>query len=334
MGVSSPDGLQSGRVRPSSFRPAWWLRNPHLQTLWPTFLRRRPALRICRERLETPDGDFLDLSWVDGTLGPRVLLLHGLEGALGSHYAAGLLNSLATAGFQPLLLHFRNCGDEPNRLPRSYHSGETGDIELVIHRLAAESRPVSAAVGISLGGNALLKWLGEQGEAAPLSAAVAVSVPFVLADAARRLDKGLSRIYQRHLLSKLRNSYRRKFARIPSPLHVDLRRLRNFRDYDDQVTAPLHGFAGVDDYYTRSSSRQFLDRIRVPTLIIHAQDDPFMFPGSCPQPGELSPAVTLELSEHGGHVGFVAGRWPWRPHYWLDERIVGHLRQRLGAIPA
>ncbi len=313
----------------AAFRAAWWLRNPHLQTLWPTWRRRRPPLPIRRERLETPDGDFLDLSWVSAAAGPRVLLLHGLEGSLRSHYAAGLLQSLCAAGFQPVLLHFRNCGEQPNRLARSYHSGETGDIDFVIRRLAADGRPLSAAVGISLGGNALLKWLGEQGERAPLATAIAVSVPFLLADAARRLDQGLSRIYRRHLLTKLRASYRRKFSRIPSPLQVDLEQLHTFRDYDDQVTAPLHGFAGVDDYYGRCSSRQFLRRIRVPTLILHARDDPFMFPATCPGPRELSAAVTLELAEHGGHVGFVAGPWPWRPRYWLDERILEHLKHYL-----
>jgi predicted alpha/beta-fold hydrolase len=325
--------LTQGHSMPGPFRAPWWLSNPHLQTLWPTWMRPRPSMALQRERLETPDGDFLDLSWASAATGPRVLLLHGLEGSLRSHYASGLLQSLSAAGFRPVLLHYRNCGEEPNRLPRSYHSGETGDIDFVIRRLEAEGRPITAAVGVSLGGNALLKWLGEQGEQAPIVTAVAVSVPFLLADAARRLDQGLSRLYRRHLLERLRESYRRKFSLIPSPLRVDLEALHSFRDYDDQVTAPLHGFADVDDYYARCSSRQFLGRIRVPTLILHARDDPFMLPSTCPEPQELSDAVTLECSRHGGHVGFVAGRWPWCAHYWLDERIVAHLRQYLAGNP-
>ncbi|MGD2083573.1 MAG: hydrolase [Chromatiales bacterium] len=314
----------------SAFRPARWLSGPHLQTLWPTFFRRRPPLAVHRQRLDTPDGDFLDLSWAAGADGPTVLILHGLEGSLRSHYAAGLMGGLARAGFRPVFLHFRNCGDEPNRLPRSYHSGETGDLDFVVRSLSAAGRPVVAVVGFSLGGNVLLKWLGERGEHAQVRTAVAVSVPFVLADAAERLDRGLSRLYQRHLLGRLRASYRRKFARMPSPLDVNVDRLRTFREYDDAVTAPLHGFAGVDDYYARSSSRGFLPRIRVPTLILHARDDPFMFPETCPDAAELSPTVTLELSRGGGHVGFVTGPSPGRAGYWLDSRILDHLR---GQVP-
>jgi predicted alpha/beta-fold hydrolase len=320
-------------IRDSRFRPAWWLPGAHLQTLWPTLFRPRPRLALRRERLEMPDGDFLDLSWLDRRRpGPRVLILHGLEGSLRSHYAGGLMHTLGRAGFDPVLMHFRNCGDEPNRLPRSYHSGETGDLDWVVSYLARAQRPVRAAVGFSLGGNQLLKWLGEQGSRAPLVTAVAVSVPFVLADAARRLDQGLSRLYQRHLLTRLRASYRRKFSTLPSPLDVDPDSLRNFRAYDDRITAPLHGFAGVDDYYTRSSSRPFLGRIAVPTLILHARDDPFMFPDTCPAPDELGEHVVLELSAHGGHVGFVQGPAPWQARYWLDERVLRHLKDTLGRI--
>jgi len=317
-------------IRESDFRPAWWLPGAHLQTLWPTRFRRRPRLALRRERIETPDGDFLDLSWAaDSGSGPKILILHGLEGSLDSHYAGGLMHTLAEAGFEPVLLHFRNCSNEPNRLPRSYHSGETGDLDWVVRSLARTDRPMSAVVGFSLGGNQLLKWLGEQGAEAPVRTAVAVSVPFLLADAARRLEQGLSRLYQRHLLSRLRASYRRKFAALPSPLSVDPDSLRSFRAYDDRITAPLHGFAGVDDYYARSSSRQFLGRIAIPTLILHALDDPFMFPETCPTAAELSPRVTLELSKHGGHVGFVQGTLPWRAKSWLDGRILAHLSESL-----
>ena len=306
----------------SAFRPAWWLPGPHLQTLWPTFFRRRPVLSLERRRLETPDGDFLDLALGGRPEGPLVLLLHGLEGSLESHYAGNLLAALNRAGRRTAFLHFRGCSGEPNRLPRSYHSGETGDLQFVVQWLAENLAPVDAVIGFSLGGNVLLKWLAERGEAAPVRRAVAVSVPFRLADADRRLRRGLSRLYLRHLLGRLRRSYREKFARLPSPLDVDVDRLRTFHDFDDQVTAPLHGFAGADDYYARASCRQYLKRIRVPTLILHARDDPFMFPDTVPGETELPPAVTLELSEHGGHVGFVSGPWPWQAEYWLERRIV------------
>ena len=311
----------------SPFRPAWWLPGPHLQTLWPTFFRRRPPLALARRRLETPDGDFLDLALARNSDGPLVLLLHGLEGSLHSHYAAGLLATLESSGFRTAFLHFRGCSGEPNRLPRSYHSGETGDVDFVVHWLARELAPVDAVIGVSLGGNVLLRWLAERGEAAPVRRAVAVSVPFRLADADRRLRQGFSRIYLRHLLGRLKRSYRKKFARMPSPLNVDLDALRTFHDFDEQVTAPLHGFAGADDYYTRASSRPVLKTIRTPTLILHARDDPFMFPDTVPTNVELSPAVTLELSDHGGHAGFVSGPWPWRAEYWLDQRIVSWLRE-------
>jgi len=289
-------------------------------------MRRRARVELEFERLELPDGDFLDLAWVAGATGPCVLLLHGLEGGLDSHYVPGLLRTLADASLRPALLLFRNCGPEPNRLARSYHSGETGDLDFVAKRLAERhAAPLAGIVGFSLGGNVLLKWLGEQRERAQAKSAVAVSVPFVLADCAARLDRGASRLYQWHLMRQLRRAYARKRHLIPPDLHTEVQQLRNFRDFDDAVTAPLHGFAGVDDYYTRCSSRQFLADIRTRTLILQARDDPFMWPQSIPTAAELSAAVTLEVTKHGGHVGFVEGTWPWGPRYWLESRIVEFL---------
>ena len=300
----------------SPFEPAWWLPGAHLQTLWPALFRRRPALRLRPERLELPDGDFLDLSWVEGSQGPLILVLHGLEGNLQSHYAAGLLKALARSGLRPVFLHFRNCGPEPNRLVRSYHAGETGDLQLTLEHLRQlAGEPVAGAVGVSLGGNILLKWLGERGDRALLETAVAISVPFCLGDTAVRLERGLSRIYQAHLLTRMRASYRRKFSRMASPVSVDVDRIRSFREFDDRITAPLHGFAGVDEYYRLCSCRQFLPRIRTPTLILHALDDPFMYRETVPTASELGQAVTLELARGGGHVGFVSGPLPWKPRY-------------------
>ncbi len=321
-----PFGDPMGQVLESTFRPAWWLRNPHLQTLWPSLLRRRCPLPLEPERIELDDGDFIDLSWVKGATGPAVLVLHGLEGSLDSHYAGGTLAALAAGGYRPLFMHLRGCSGTPNRLARGYHSGATEDLLSVLRHLQEKlGRPPFAAVGYSLGGNLLLKYLGEGTPSIPLGAAVAISVPFRLRDAMIRLDRGFSRLYQRHLLGRLRNSYQRKFATLPSPLAVDVSRLGNFFEFDDQVSAPLHGFAGAEDYYARCSCRQYLAGIRTPTLILHARDDPFMFPHSVPSPAELGPATRLEVSERGGHVGFVAGPLPWRPRYWAEERLVAFL---------
>ena len=313
-------------IQKGDFKPAWWLPNAHAQTIWPALFRRRPKLRLCQQRLELPDGDFLDLAHAGPRRAPTVLILHGLEGNLRSHYARGLLRALERAGYHGVFLHFRNCGEEPNRLPRGYHSGETGDLQQVLEQLRERGgRPVRAAVGISLGGNVLLKWLGEKGEQDLLQSAMAVSVPFRLGDAGERLEYGWSRLYREHLMRKLRQSYRRKFQQVPSPLDVDVGQLRNFWEFDDRVTAPLHGFAGADDYYQRCSSRQFIPHIRTPTLILHAHDDPFMWPDTPPEADELPAAVTLELCDHGGHVGFVSGALPWRPKYWLEQRVLKHL---------
>jgi len=320
----------SPSIRPARFKPAWWLPGPHLQTIWPALFRKRPFLNLARERVELPDGDFIDLAWTANRPGPCVLVLHGLEGSLRSHYAAGILHSLDEAGFRAAFMHFRGCSGEPNRLARGYHSGDTGDLTCVLEHIQSKhAQPVSAAIGFSLGGNVLLKWLGEHRDRSFLKAAVAVSVPFRLSDAAERLELGWSRLYRGHLLRRMRAAYRRKFARLPSPLVVEVDRLRSFYEFDDKITAPLHGFKNADDYYHRASSRRYLKGIHTKTLILHARDDPFMWPGSVPEDGELSGQTVLELSEKGGHVGFVSGRSPWRAHYWLDKRIIDFLRQSL-----
>ncbi|MFO7641669.1 MAG: hydrolase [Candidatus Competibacteraceae bacterium] len=325
-------------IHPSAFRPAWWLSSPHAQTLWPVLCRRRPRPPLRRERLELPDGDFLDLDWTLGERGPLVLVLHGLEGSSASHYALGLLATLVRQGWRGVVMHFRGCGGQPNRLARGYCAADTADIAYLVDWLR-EREPTAplAAIGYSLGGNALLKWLGETGAAAPLHAAVAVSVPFLLDHTARRLRTGWSRLYQHHLLRALKRSYRNKFLQRPdAPVPLkDLRDLRDFYAFDDRVTAPLHGYADFHDYYARASCRPYLRRIRVPTLILHALDDPFMRPETAPTADELSPSVRLELSPHGGHVGFVAGRWPWRAEYWLERRIPEFLaEERFCAAPA
>ncbi len=318
------------KITQSEFRPAWWLRNPHLQTLWPTFFRRRPELDLTPERVELADGDFLDLAWTQANGGPVVVLIHGLEGSLHSHYARPTLTALHKAGLHPVFMHLRGCSAEPNRLERSYHSGASEDLGAVIEYITdTRGEPPAAAVGFSLGGNLLLKYLGERGDASPLQAAVAVSVPYRLLECTRRLDSGLSRIYRRHLVERLQNSYRRKFNGRPTPLSVDVTRLNSFFAFDDRITAPLNGFDGALDYYNRCSSRGFVSRIITPTLLLHALDDPFMSPDTPPGADELGPGVTLELAHKGGHVGFVSGVIPGKAEYWLDERIPEYLQSHL-----
>jgi hypothetical protein len=310
-------------VQTSSFKPPWWLPGAHLQTLFPHIFRRRSPPPLRRERIELDDGDFIDIDWTPDRDGPLVVLLHGLEGSVRSHYAAGLMNSLGGCGLQVAMLNFRGCSGEPNRLPRSYHSGDTGDIDTFLRLLYRRfpQRPLYT-VGVSLGGNVLLKWLGEHPRQDMVAKAVAVSVPFELNKAALRLQSGLSRLYQYHLLRKLRASTRAKAARMTLPVPVErLSAMTTFRAFDDQVTAPLHGFKGVDDYYRRSSSRQYLATIVTPTVILQARDDPFMTADAIPGHTELGPGVRLELSRCGGHVGFVSGKWPWKARYWLDQRI-------------
>lgn len=315
-----------GQITRSPFRPAWWLPGAHLQTIWPSRARHRPRLPLTRRRVELTDGDFIDLSIAPGG-GPRVLVIHGLEGDLHSHYAAPLLDTLARAGYSPIFMHLRGCSGEPNRLDRSYHSGATEDLAEVLAALGKDPEgPPAAAIGFSLGGNLLLKYLGERDHPL-LRSAIAVSVPFVLRDAMLRLELGLSRIYRGYLVDKLKAAFRRKFERRPCPLPVAIGEIRGFNDFDDRVTAPLCGFAGVYDYYARASCRGFLPGIETPTLIIHSSDDPFMFPSTVPFEHELGPGVTLELANAGGHVGFVAGALPLRPVYWLDQRIVAALAE-------
>lgn len=319
------------RIQQSTFRPLWWLRSPHLQTLWPVFFRHRPSLTLQHERVELADGDFIDLAWYPRPAAPRVLVLHGLEGSLHSHYAQTLLLALHQAGFEGVFMHLRGCSGEHNRLASSYHSGRTADIAEVLAYLQQTQRMPDAAVGFSLGGNLILKYLGETADQSGLQAAIAVSVPFQLHECARKLERGFSWVYGRYLVSKLQASYRRKFSKMASPLTVDWGKLTTLFQFDDQITAPLNGFAGAEDYYSRSSSAPFLTRIQTPTLIIHSQDDPFMYPTTVPTAAMLSDSVTLELTTHGGHVGFVGGRW--RAEYWLEARIIEWLRTRVQFPP-
>lgn len=304
------------------FKPAWWLTNRHCQTLWPVFCRRLKNLPLKRERIELTDGDFIDLDWAGSGNGPVVLILHGLEGSVQSPYARGMLQAIVQQGWRGVCMHFRSCSGERNRLPRAYHSGETHDLAEVMRQLQQrDPTTLFAAIGFSLGGNVLLKWLGEAGERSPLAAAIAVSVPFELHKAAARINNGFSRLYQWRLLHSLRKKIKWKFQQQSAPFTMPAwRKIRTLRDFDNQVTAPLHGFADAADYYMKSSSRQYLRHIKVPTLLLQAKDDPVVGNESLPEPHEMSAQVKLELSEKGGHVGFVSGDRPWQVCYWLEQR--------------
>jgi hypothetical protein len=298
----------------------------------PLFRRARVPLR--RERLETPDGDFVDLDWLDETglppRAPRLLVLHGLEGSSRSHYVTGLLRLGRAAGWRGVALNFRSCSGELNRLARFYHSGETGDLDHVVRTLVRrESGTPLGVVGVSLGGNVLVKWLGEVGAAAPpeLVGAVGISVPLDVAACARVLDRGARRlVYGANFLRTMRRKVVEK-ARV-RPGFVDVaaaRRARTFAAYDAAVTAPLNGFRDALDYWTRASSGPWLPRIRRPTLLVAALDDPIVPAHVLPDARALPPAVRTEVVPRGGHAGFIEGPWPWRARSWAERRAVEFL---------
>jgi uncharacterized protein len=326
-------------VSTSPYVPAWWIPGGHLRTLWGKLFRRSYPLPARVLRWDTPDGDFIDLWRVDAhRQAPRVLLLHGLEGGVRSHYARGMLREAASRGWGADLLIFRSCGDEMNRMPRFYHSGDTGDLAFVLERLLAEF-PESAffLAGVSLGGNVLLKFLGERGHAVSsrIVAAAAVSVPFDLARSSRRIDRGFSRVYQAHFLRSLQRKAARKRRTFPD--RVPQRALigaRTLYEFDDAVTAPLHGFRDAADYYSRSSAIRWLSGITVPTLLLSAVDDPFLPPEVLEEVRQIAreaPALEVEFVERGGHVGFIGGRIPWHPVYYMERRVADYFFQRLEA---
>lgn len=327
------------RVATLSYAPAWWIPGPHLRTLWGKFLRRQVGIPTRSVRWDTPDDDFLELVRLEAPeASPRILILHGLEGGSRSHYARGLIAEAARRGWGADLLIFRSCGSQINRTPRFYHSGETGDLAFAVDRIVdefPESRLFLA--GVSLGGNVLLKFLGERGSRAPsrIVAAAAVSVPYDLARSSRRIGHGFSRVYQTHFLRSLQRKAALKHATFPDRLPAAARlRARTLYEFDDVVTAPLHGFTGADEYYSKSSAIRWLTGITVPTLLLSARDDPFLpeeVLGEVESIAKEVPALHVEFVDRGGHVGFIGGRVPWRPLYYAERRLGEFFAQQLAS---
>ncbi len=339
----------------SKYRAPAWLPGGHAQTIYPLLIKpAQPDYR--RERWETPDGDFIDLDWcgepsqfqsptsngkadqpdfastdlltqAGNSTAPLLVLFHGLEGSSASHYAIALMQAVRQRGWLGVVPHFRGCSGEPNRLPRAYHSGDSAEIDWILRRLrhASPNRPMLAC-GVSLGGNALLKWLGEQGSAASalVAAAAVICAPLDLTACGLALGKGFNRVYTHNFLRTMKRAMTDKLRRFPAG--VDARRMasaRSLYEFDDAVTAPLHGFAGVEDYWRRASAKPLLSSIAAPTLLLNARNDPFVPHQALPQPSEVSATVTLEFPDEGGHVGFVSGDWPGHLD-WLPGRLLNY----------
>ncbi len=301
-------------IEPTPYRPPFWLRGGHAQTLFPRICRRVIAPGVVRERIATPDDDFLDLDWTGRNASRLAILSHGLEGCSRSVYVRGMMRALTAAGWDCLAWNFRGCSGELNRQCRLYHSGVSDDLDVVLrHALRAHPAETVVLIGFSLGGNVTLKYLGEAPDRVPgrVRAAVAISVPCHLNSGARKLAEPANRIYMRYFLKSLARKARRKAAQFPGRLNLaGLDAMTTFAEFDGQITAPLHGFASAEDYWTRASSRQFVPAIQVPTLLLNARNDPFLTPECYPEKeAAANTRLQLEAPGGGGHVGF--------PHGWL-----------------
>lgn len=309
----------------STYRAPKWLPGGHAQTIYPLLIKPVPP-PYRRERWETPDGDFIDLDWIDGDAErPLYVLFHGLEGSSSSHYAIALMRAVGVRGASGVVVHFRSCSGELNRKPRAYHSGDSDEIDWVLRRLRREfpNRALHVA-GVSLGGNALLKWLGEREFLAGdvIQSAASVCAPLDLAACGHALAKGFNRVYTQHFLNTLKVNAADRLRVFPELFDEHrMRRAKNLHEFDDTVTAPLHGYQGADDYWRRASAKPLLRGIRVPTLVLNARNDPFLPAHALPHDNEVSAKVALELPQEGGHVGFVTGSLPGRLD-WLPQRLL------------
>mgnify|MGYP000465432662 FL=1 len=311
------------------FTAAAGLSNPHLQTLVPRFIRKQTLFKPIWQTLDTPDGDFLDLAWSEEPKGeqlknkPIFVLFHGLEGSFESPYANGLMNAFAKDGWLSVMMHFRGCSGKPNRLARAYHSGEVEDARFFLEFLNKQfpDNP-KVAVGISLGGNMLANYLADYADDPLLSAATIVSAPFDLASCSSRIEQGFSKIYKKYLLNSLKDNALKKGQILLDELGISVESIKNIRhlyEFDERITAPLHGFKNAQDYYVKCSALSKLQQIKLPTQIIHAKDDPFMTDAVIPK-FVLPENIDYRLFQHGGHVGFITGN-TLKPRFWLEEAL-------------
>jgi predicted alpha/beta-fold hydrolase len=311
-----------------SYRAPAWLPGGHAQTIYPILIP-RPRISYRRQRLDTPDQDFVDFDWLDvpgaTEQTPLVVLFHGLESSSTAHYALALMRHLAAIGWRGVVPHFRGCSGEANRRARAYHSGDYTEVGWMLSTIAALAPAAPLfAVGVSLGGSTLVNWLGreENRARALLRAAAAVSTPLDLTAAGMAIDQGLNRIYCRYFLQTLVPKALAMARRFPDALDVAaIRRVDSMYSFDAAVTAPLHGFAGTADYWSRASSKPWLRAVAVPTLVLNARNDPFIPASSLPDRGQVSDAVALEQPEAGGHAGFLELPFPGR-FGWLPQRLV------------
>ena len=318
---------------PPKYHAPWWLGRggfgAHWQTVYPFVFRRAHSPPYVRERWDAmpngkPDGDFIDIDRVAGPGDkPMVVVFHGLEGSSQSIYSVNLMNEVARRGWRGMVPHFRGCSGEINRLPRAYHSGDATEIDWILRRARAESpnQPLYVAA-ISLGGNATPKWLGEQGdEALKIATAVAsISAPLDLTAAGDKLAQGFCKLYTYRFLKTMKANSLAKLRRHPGIFREEvMQRARTLREFDNEVTAPLHGYRDTDDYWTRASAKPGLIDVKVPTLVLNARNDPFLPASALPRADEVSAQVTLEFPEHGGHVGFLGGSFPGGS--WMTRRV-------------
>ncbi len=319
----------------SQFKPAWWMTNRHVQTIMPRFFRPFHHTRYELEQLDTPDGDFIELAWSlpHNEAAPLAVVLHGLEGNINSFYAKGMMKALKKQGYAVVLMHFRNCSTEVNRLPRAYHSGDTADLAFFINHLKQQYPDrAMVAVGFSLGGNVLAKYLGEENTNCPLNAAAVVSAPYDLSSSSDVIRKSLGKIYQKYLLDRMKKSMQRKLPQIKQQIPITTDQLMNIDallEFDNQLTAPLHGFENAHDYYRKASAMPYLKDIAIPTLIIHAKDDPMLSIKAVPSRQDVSEHVTLRISDKGGHVGFISGKNPFKPIFWLEKAVPCYFGQHV-----
>lgn len=328
------------------YRAPLWLPNRHVQTIVPSLFARRPAVSFRRERWDTPDGDFIDLDWVlhDGSSAtasaqpqapsdnaPLLVLFHGLEGSSASHYAATLMAAAREYGWHGVVPHFRSCSGALNRLPRFYHLADSNEVDWVLRRIRAAHRGPVVAAGVSLGGNVLLRWLGERSEDATsvISAAAAISTPIDVHAGGRALSQGFGMIYTRSFLKTLKLKAEQKLVQFPGLFDRDaMLASRTMYEFDNVVTAPLHGFRDTDDYWSSATTRPLLPHIQVPTLVLNARNDPFLPAAALPSRHEVSAAVELDQPQHGGHAGFMTGPFPGRID-WLSRRVFGYLERHV-----